>query len=201
MVICDQSEHGFGWIAPEPAWMGRTGHALAAEGGVWLVDPIDVDGLDARVALLGEPRGILQLLGRHRRDCAVLAARLGVPLECVPTDLPGTPFQVIALRSGRTLGECALWWPQTRTLVVADALGTVRYFCAPGRRLGVNPLWRVVPPPRALLGVEPEHILCGHGRGIHEDATAALRDAVTHARRELPRVLPRVLSARRHAAV
>jgi len=201
MVICDESEYGFGWIAPEPAWMGRTGHALAVEGGVWLIDPIDVDGLDARVALLGEPRGVIQLLTRHRRDCAVLAERFGVRLECVPTDLPGTPFEVIALRSGRTLGERALWWPQTRTLVVADAVGTVRYFCAPGRQLGVNPLWRLVTPPRALLRVEPEHILCGHGRGIHQEATRALQDAVRNARRELPRVLPRVFSARRHAAV
>jgi hypothetical protein len=42
-------------------------------------------------------------------------------------------------------------------------------------------------PPRSLLAVEPEHILVGHGEGVHEHASAALREAVERARqRTLP---------------
>ena len=70
-IFCDESDGGFGWISPEPAWMGRASHALAADGGVWLVDPVDFAGLDERVRSLGEPRAVLQLLGWHNRDCAV----------------------------------------------------------------------------------------------------------------------------------
>ena len=41
VTFCDESDGGFGWIAPEPPWMQRASHALAADGGVWLVDPTD----------------------------------------------------------------------------------------------------------------------------------------------------------------
>ena len=49
----------------------------------------------------------------------------------------------------------------------------------------MSPLQRIV-RPRSLLAVEPEHILVGHGEGVHEDATAALRDAIAHARSRAP---------------
>ena len=60
-----------------------------------------------------------------------------------------------------------------------------QYYRAPGERLGVSPLLRLT-PPRRLLAVEPDHVLVGHGEGIHEDAAAALREAVTLARRRTP---------------
>ena len=44
--------------------------------------------------------------------------------------------------SGRALAlleEVAAWIPELRALVVADALGTVGYFRAPGEQLGVHP--------------------------------------------------------------
>ena len=72
--------------------MGRTSHALAVDGRVWLTDPIDADGVEERIRSLGEPAGVIQLLDRHKRDGAALAARLGVPLHVVPSSLPGTPF-------------------------------------------------------------------------------------------------------------
>jgi hypothetical protein len=34
--------------------------------------------------------------------------------------------------------------------------------------------------------VEPDHVLVGHGEGIHGDAAAALREAVSFARRRTP---------------
>ena len=56
---------------------------------------------------------------------------------------------------------------------------------APGERLGVSPLLRLT-PPRRLLAVEPDHVLVGHGEGIHEEAAEALGEAVTLARRRTP---------------
>ena len=51
--------------------------------------------------------------------------------------------------------------------------------------VAVSPLLRMT-PPRRLLALEPEHVLVGHGEGIHADATVALRDAVRLARRRTP---------------
>ena len=83
--------------------------------------------------------------------------------------------------------EAALWWPERHALVVADALGTASYFLAPGERLGVHPLLRLF-PPRALARFEPEHLLCGHGEGIHgPEATSALRETLRSSRRRTPR--------------
>ena len=49
-------------------------------------------------------------------------------------------------------------------------------------------------PPRDALGrLEPEHVLVGHGRGLHGPAAAAgLRNALEHSRAGLPRLLARV---------
>ena len=182
----DESEHGFGWIAPEPAFMRRCSHALAVDGRVWLVDPVwDEEALE-RAAALGEPAGVVQLLDRHGRDCTRVAERFGVPLHVVPAAPPeGAPFEVIPLLRNRFWQEVALWFPAEGTLVCADTVGTAQYYRGPEERLAVSPVLRLL-PPRKLLRVEPEHILVGHGEGIHDDAAAALRDAVTRARSRTP---------------
>ena len=54
--------------------------------------------------------------------------------------------------------------------------------------LGVHPFLRLT-PPRPLADFEPEHVLCGHGEGVHEHAAEAVREALAHARRRLPRLL------------
>ncbi len=187
---------GFGWVAAEPPWMERTSHALVHAGGVWLVDPVDVEGLDARIAAAGEPRAVLQLLDRHTRDCRALAGRLGVPLLTVPDVIHGSPFRPVRV-PGPWWRETALWWEEPRVLVTAEALGTVRYYRAPGEPLGVHPFLRVFAPPRVLLGLEPEHLLVGHGEGLHTGVPDAIDRAVGRARRDLPRVLPRLATARR----
>jgi hypothetical protein len=192
----DETPAGFGWIAADPPWMERAAHALVADGGVWLVDPVDVPGLDDRVAAAGEPRGVLQLLDRHRRDGRAIAERLGVPLHVTPGALPGTPFEPIPVPAPGW-HETALWWAEQRVLVVAEALGTVRYYRAPGESLGVHPYLRIVGPPRVLLGFEPDLLLVGHGPRLGDGVPAAVARAVGRARRDLPRVLPRLLTARR----
>jgi hypothetical protein len=76
-------------------------------------------------------------------------------------------------------GSAPFWGQRS---VVCLALGTAQYCRAPEERLAVSPLLRMT-PPRRLLALAPEHVLVGHGEGIHVDAPAALRDAVRLARR------------------
>jgi hypothetical protein len=184
----------FGWIAAEPARLERASHALVADGRVWLVDPVEVDGLDERIAAAGTPAGVVQLLDRHARDSARLAASYGVPLWRTPfAGVGGAPFELLRVVDVPLWREAALWWPEHRTLVVADALGTARYFLGPGERLAVHPLLRLL-PPRSLAHLEPEHVFCGHGKGVHgAEATGALRHALSTARRGTPRWLGRML--------
>ena len=179
--LVDEWEHGFGWVQDE--LMQRASHALEADGRVWLIDPVDDAELEERVRALGEPAGVLQLLDRHNRGCEAWARRLGVPHLRAWQD--AVPFTVLGVRDNRWWREVALWDIASRTLVVADALGTVSYFCAPGERIGLHPLVRPF-PPRSLAGLQPERILCGHGAGVHDDAAAALAESLRTARRHLP---------------
>ena len=103
---------------------------------------------------LGEPAGVIQLLDRHERDCAAFARRLGVPHHVVPFEDVG-PFEAMPVVRRSRWREVALWWPERRVLVCADALGTVpHYFALGGERLGVHPLLRLT-PPRSSGGSSP----------------------------------------------
>jgi hypothetical protein len=201
--FCDEIDFGFGWIASEPPLLRRASHALAHGGRVWLLDPVDGSGVEGRVRTLGEPAGVIQLLDRHARDGATLAARLGVPFHRVPDEVPEAPFELFRVVNWPTWRERALWWPERGVLVCADALGTAPYFLAPGERLGVHPLLRLTPPrglrdTLSLRGLTPRHVLCGHGEGIHGDGAAlALAEAVTTARRRIPLYVTRLMRRRR----
>jgi hypothetical protein len=187
---------GVGWIAPTPPRMRRASHALAQDGDVWLVDPVDAVGLDALIAPLGTVRGVLQLLDRHARDCAALARRHGAPHIVTPTrGLPGTPFRTIVVSDRRWWREVALWWPGERTLVVPEALGTGSFFLAAGERIGVHPGMRLF-PPRVLDGLDPLRVLVGHGPPLEGEAAAAqVSRAIAGSRRGLPRLLTRLPQA------
>jgi len=82
----DEHDWGFGWVSAEQPMLRLTSHALVADGGVWLTDPSEADGVEERIRGLGEPAGVLQLLDRHNRACAAFAERLGVPHHRVPFD-------------------------------------------------------------------------------------------------------------------
>ena len=183
----DDFEHGFSWFPDDT--LRRTGHALDTGDGVWLVDPVDVPAAIERAAERGTPAGVLQLLDRHDRDCAAIAARLGVPHLRLPAAIPGSPLVVVPVMSLPLWHEVALWWPERRVLVVAETIGTTRGFFAPGGQpAGVHPVLRLA-PPGALRGFEPEHLLVGHGRGVHGPAAAAaLAGAYARARKDLPRL-------------
>jgi len=200
--ISDETSFGFGWIAAEPALLERASHALCAGGRVWLVDPVDGAGVEDLVRALGDPAGVVQLVDRHARDCASLAARLGVPYHRLPFGgIPGAPYEVRPVLNVPGWREAALWWPAERVLVCTEALGTASYFRAPDEGLAVHPFLRPY-QPRALRAMArclaPRHVLVGHGEGLHgEGAEAALREAVREARRNAPRWLRHHIKRRR----
>lgn len=199
-MALEESPVGLTWVLDEP--IERASHALVCQGRVWFVDPTDDPAALERALALGSPAAVVQLLDRHNRDCAALAARLDVPHLRVPAALPGTPFEVVPVVSAGFWREVALWWPEARVLVVAEAIGTAATYAPGPQGAGVSiglRLW----PPRRLAACRPEHLLVGHGRALHGPrATAALREALARSRRDLPRALvalPRALVAAHRA--
>ncbi len=177
------------WIHPQPPFMARAGHAIAVDGRVWLIDPPDGDGVAERVRELGQPAGVLQLLDRHARDCQALAVQLEVPLHVTPFDgLPGAPFETFTVWRLPLWKEVGLWFGAQRILVVPEALAAAEAIVAPGERVGVHPMRRLL-PPTFLRRYDPEHLLLGHGPALHgADARAAIDDALRGSRRRVPKL-------------
>jgi hypothetical protein len=187
LLTIDETPLGLSWVLDEP--MQRGCHAILADGKVWFIDPVEVDDIVDRGAALGEPAGVLQLLDRHKRDCAAVAQRLGIEHLVVPDAVPGSPFE--AIRALRFPGwkETALWWPAQRMLVVAEIVGSSSVFNAGEPGVGMHPVLRAL-PPRSIRRFEPEHLLLGHGPPVHGDAAAAgLERAYERSRRDLPKAL------------
>ena len=181
--LVDEWEGGFGWVVDER--LRRTSHALELGGRVWLIDPVDGPGVEEHIRALGEPGGVLQLLDRHNRDCALWAARLRVPHVRAWERPDDMPFESLRVRDRRWWREVALWEPSHQTLVCADALGTLPFFRAPSERIGWHPFVRLS-PPLAFARVSPRRILVGHGAGVHDRAAEALHEALQNGRRRLP---------------
>jgi hypothetical protein len=187
-VSASLQHHPVGVTWHETNAMARAAHAVRHGESVWLIDPFeDPAALDAAAAL-GQPAGVIQLLDRHGRDGEQIAARLGVPLLRLPRALPETPFEVVSVVARRWWREIALWWPAQRTLIVAEAVGTAPLF-ALGRRAGVHPILRTLPPRSALGRYQPERLLVGHGPALAADAAPALSQALASSRSDLPKLL------------
>jgi hypothetical protein len=185
-VTYDELPFGFTWF-PEEA-LTRTAHALDTGDGIWLIDPVDVPDAIERAQALAKPAGVIQLLDRHNRDCAAVAAQLGVPHLRLPSAVPGSPFDVIEVLDVPRWHERALWWPERRVLVVAEAIGTSKYFRLGAGPAGIHPMLRAL-PPRALRHYQPEHLLVGHGPGVHGPlAAGALEDAYDRSRKDAPKL-------------
>ena len=166
----EESAAGLTWTVREP--IARSSHALVDGGRVWLVDPTWGPPITKRVAALGEPAGVIQLLDRHNRDCVTVAAQLGVPHHRVPASLPtrrsGSSLWSISASGARSLSG----GPTRGTLVVAEAVGTSAGYAPGPAGAGVSiglRLW----PPRPLVAYEPEHLLVGHGPALHGPRAAA----------------------------
>ena len=190
-VIDEVPGIAFGWLAPTPAFMQRASHAIAADGQVWVVDAVYDAAMLARVRDLGAPAGVVQQLDRHPRDCARVADELDVPLYVLPEQAPAdAPFEVIPVISSRVARwhEIALWFSDVGVLSVAEAVGGAPYFCAPGDAMGPHPALRLFAPPRRLAGIGCDHVLFGHGPGVHGPDTAhQLSEAIRSSRRATPR--------------
>lgn len=202
-TVIDRWDDGLGWIAHPDEMMRRASHALLADGGVWVIDPVDAPRVDDLLASLGPVAGVVVLLDRHTRDAAGVARRhdvavhvptwlreavadLDAPVEAFDDELAGTGYRARPVVDRWFWREAAL--VGHGTLVVADALGTASYFRAPGEHLGVHPFLRIVPPRSALTGIEPDRVLVGHGEGVMSGGTDALADALAGARRRAPRL-------------
>ena len=193
----DRFEGGVGWLAYPEETMRRASHAIESDGQLWVVDPVDADGVDDLIAEYDEVGGVVVLLDRHERDAAAVATRHDVPVY-VPDWMSGVEDDLDApvVRVSDGVGEFALervvdnpFWQEAalfdgETLVVPEALGSVSYFRAPGERLGVHPMLRAV-PPRSLTEYDADRLLVGHGEGLSEDVRPAIRDAVGGSRRRM----------------
>ena len=86
-----------------------------------------------------------------------------------------------------------------RLLIVSEAVGTGPMFRAGDVPAGIHMFLRLK-PPGAPKRFEPEHLLFGHGDGIHgPEAADALRIAYGRSLRDLPGTvarLPKVLRGR-----
>ena len=118
-----------------------------------------------------------------------------------PDVLPDSPFSVLKIDMG-FWKERALWWPEQRGLIVPESIGTatgLRGRPWPGRH-------PPVPAAAATLFAEsflPEHLLVGHGGPLHDDAAAALLDALNRSRRDIPTFVlqaPSMIRRMRNAA-
>jgi hypothetical protein len=179
---------GLTWTIDDEA-MTRSWHAITDGGQVWLVDPVDEPGVVDRARELGRIAGVIQLLDRHNRDCAPIAERLGVPHHRLPRDVGDSPFRTTRVVSTPVWKEVALWWPERRVLVVAEAVGANRMFAVGSDPLGVHSGLRLF-PPRALARYEPDHLLLGHGGYLGPpEAGPALSRAVHRSRRDVPKLL------------
>lgn len=207
-AVFDRWEGGFGWMAFPDEPEQRTSHAIAADGEVWVVDPVDFDGLDDRLDELGPVAGVVLLLDRHKRDSVAVANRHDVPIylpgplgaiadeldaptEPVSGDLAGTGYEILPVVDRGFWREAALY--DGGTLLVPEALGTSEFFTVGAEPLGVHVALRLLPPKRQLGGLTPRRVLVGHGEGVMTDGTAALRSALKRSRRTAPRLFAKDL--------
>jgi hypothetical protein len=208
LQVIDRWDDGVGWLA-HPAETGRrASHAVRADDGVWVLDPVDAPGVDDLLAELGEVAGVAVLSSYHTRDAGALAARHDVsvhvpewmdrvatrvdaPVERYDETVGASGFEVSRFEPLGDWQEAVAYRPADGTLVVPDLLGTGPGYPVAEERVGVTLLYRLTPPRDPLADIEPERILFGHGEGVFEDAAPALHDAIDGARRRFPRALVR----------
>lgn len=203
--LVDEFEDGFGWLAFPDETGQRVSHAVVGEdGGVWVIDPLDAPGIDEVIRELGDVSGIAVCSAYHARDADRFADRFDVPvyvprwlkraperidapIERYDTVLSSSGFAVREVSSIPGWSEAVAYRESDGTLYVPDVLGTY----ADDGRVELALFFRLVPPTETFADLEPERIRFGHGRGVFEDATGALEDALSRPRRGFPWALYR----------
>ena len=194
----EEHDLGISWLPDPGEVMQRACHAVRLGGSrrVWIIDPVDVAGLDERIESLAAGAGIagvIQLLDRHTRDCVRLAERHHrLPFAAIA----GSGLESVKLLDTPVWREVAIFSPADRALIVPEAVGTAPYFRAGSEPVGIHPMLRLT-PPRRLAAYQPEHLLTGHGTGMHGPGTAAaLSDALAGSRRRIPAALVSIAKRR-----
>ncbi|WP_415087565.1 hypothetical protein [Natronomonas sp.] len=197
LTVVDRFDDGVGWIAYPDETMQRASHAVESDGQLWVIDPVDAEGVDDLFEEFAEVGGVVVLLDRHKRDAAAVANRHDVPVY-VPEWMSGVEDDLDAPVKQMTdgVGDFAVdrlidnpFWQEAvlfdgETLIVPEALGTVSYFCASGERVGIHPMLRAL-PPKKLRQYDTERLLVGHGEGLSEDVRQEVRGALSGARRKM----------------
>lgn len=201
ITVLDRWDGGMSWVAHPDEGMHRTSHALRSDGDLWLVDPVDGDDLDDRLADLGTVAGVTVLTNSHGRHADRVADRHGVAIHCPAcfTDRSIGRFDAPVERFDATLGdtdyglvwetgargwqEAMLYSPDRRTLVVSDALVTGVFTRREGT-LELFPMFKFSPPREALEGLAIDRILLGHGPPVTDDPEGALAAALDVSRLE-----------------
>ena len=196
-------DHGFAWMPRPRSLMEQSSTALAEGGRIWLVDPVRDAGLEEALQGLGKVVAVVMTIGWHDRDVGWFATLYGVPVyahrslyvlphvktavERVDEAVPESPLRIIPCGGRGVFGawrETAIWWPEQRTLVTGDSLGTASYFIQPGQEIAVHPLRRLS-PPFELRDLPAERLFPGHGRSVHQEVAPQIARAVDRARRDL----------------
>ncbi|TQQ81342.1 hypothetical protein EGH24_09500 [Halonotius terrestris] len=206
LQLIDRWDDGFGWLSHPEETGQRASHAIRADDGVWVIDPVDAPGLDTHLEELGEVVGVAVFCSYHARDAEAIANRHDVPvyvprwMDRIPeqVDAPIEQYDSVLGDSGFEIyryeplaqwQEAVAYRERDGTLVVPDLLGSSPGYTVGDERVGVVLSHRLFPPSETLGDLDPERILFGHGEGVFEDASAALETALSGARKRFPRAL------------
>ena len=198
---------GIEWLAHPDETGRRASHLVDGPDGPWLIDPLDIPGLDDHIDAFGDLAGIAVLSNYHARDADAIAARhdvavtvppwldraddrLDAPLERATT-LGDSGFELTRYSPLPGYDESIAYHDSNRTLYVPDALGTAPFYTVGEERLACYGILRLRPPQELFSPFAPDRVLVGHGTGVFDDATAALRDALDGARWRFPTALRR----------
>ncbi len=204
--IVASDDHYLSWQVGDGGLLECCSHMLRTDNGdVWFVDPIDAIGLAEAATEFGRPAGVILLLDRHERDCERIAERFEIPLY-VPSgkwrgkpptgahkftkSIADSPFHGLRVvqRNGFWI-ERALWWPEKKTLIIAEALGSAAWM-KPDRSdhsLAVHPMLRLTPPDCfSEIVQDVDVVLPGHGSPIQFDGGAMVELAVSDSVLDIP---------------
>lgn len=193
VTVVGRWEGGLTWMTHPEAKFRRASHAIVVDEDVWLVDPLDANGLDEELARLGTVAGVVVLSNQHERHADRLAERHSVSIhipgwfddpttgfdarvEPFADELDDTGFELVA-NIDRFWQEGVLYHPERKTLVVGDALMTALFVGEEGRLELFFPLRRS-PPRWELSSLDVDRVLVGHGVPVIDKADVALEKAL-----------------------
>ncbi|MDZ5810787.1 hypothetical protein U4E84_05420 [Halorubrum sp. AD140] len=206
--VIDRWDDGFGWLAHPEEEGKRASHAVKADDGVWVIDPVDAPNIDELLDELGDVTGVAVLCSHHARDAGTVANRYGVPvyvprwmnrvgervdapIEQYDSEFGDSGFEVYRFEPLSLWQEAIAYREADGTLIIPDLLASGPGYTVGSERVGVVLSHRLFPPRATLGDLEPERILFGHGEGVFVDATAALDTALSGARK---RFLPALVT-------